>query len=240
MNFLDLILDFLFPTRCYTCRRSATFTLCEECRSRISPLPSHSCFRCSHPLGSGESGSICRRCRKTKLSYKRAIAAGLYEGVLRKAILLLKYRGKKRLAEPLAQIMALKWESESLPRPDFIVPVPLHPAKLRKRGYNQSELLARRLGEKFEVTVNSASLIRSRDTAPQNRLRKVEREKNVRGAFDVLPDSLPKDALVLLVDDVMTTGATMREASLALLKSGIREVYALTAARDILGRGDVP
>ncbi len=240
MNLLELVLDFLFPTRCFLCRRSAPSTFCDECRSRVSPIPSHACFRCSHPLGRGESGPVCRRCRKTKPSYKRALSAGLYEGVLRKAILLLKYRGKKRLTEPLAQMMALTWEAESLPRPDFIVPVPLHPAKLRKRGYNQSELLARRLGEKFKVAVNSTSLIRRRDTVPQNRLRKEEREKNVQGAFDVLPDSLPTDTLVLLIDDVMTTGATMRETSLALLKSGIREVYALTAARDILGRGDVP
>ncbi|MFH0801458.1 MAG: ComF family protein [bacterium] len=239
MNLLDLILDFLFPTRCFLCRRSAATTFCEECRSRVSPIPSHSCFRCSHPLGRGESGPICRRCRKTKQSYERALSAGLYAGVLRKAILLLKYRGKKRLTEPLSQMMALTWEAKSLPRPDFIVPVPLHPAKLRKRGYNQSELLAKCLGEKFEVAVNSTSLIRCRDTAPQNRLKKEEREKNVRGAFDVLPDSLPRDTRALLVDDVMTTGATMREASLALLKSGIREVYALTAARDILERGDI-
>lgn len=238
MNLLEMILEFLFPTRCFICRRSAPSVFCEDCRAKISPIVLPSCRRCSHPLAAGAGSNLCSRCRREKPSYTRAVSAGLYRGVLRKAILLLKYRNKKRLAEPLAQLMAHKWEAEALPRPDCIIPVPLHRSRLRKRGYNQSELLARRLGERFQVAVNSALLVRSRETSPQNRLGRLDREENVRGAFSVRCGSLKNNARVLLVDDLMTTGATLRESSLALLENGIGEVYALTAARDILERGD--
>ena len=116
---------------------------------------------------------------------------------------------------------------------DLIVPVPLHPKRLRWRGFNQSLLLARQVSRLYEVPVDAFVLCRDRETAPQTQLTEDERRKNVRGAFAVRPVKSLKGKSLLLVDDVYTSGATVNECSRVLIRGGAKEVYVLTLARTV-------
>ncbi len=116
---------------------------------------------------------------------------------------------------------------------DLIIPVPLHPKRLRWRGFNQSLLLARQVSRLYEVPVDPFVLCRERETPPQTQLAEDERRKNVRGAFATYPGKLLKGRRVLLVDDVYTSGATANECSRVLVRGGAREVYVLTLARTV-------
>ena len=116
---------------------------------------------------------------------------------------------------------------------DLIVPVPLHPKRLRWRGFNQSLLLARQVHRLYELPLDPFVLYRDRETAPQTELTEDERRKNVRGAFAIHPGKSLKEKCVLLVDDVYTSGATVNECSRALVRGGAKAVYVLTLARTV-------
>ena len=118
-------------------------------------------------------------------------------------------------------------------RVDLIVPVPLHPRRLRWRGFNQSLLLAKQVSRRYEVPMDPFVLYRKRETAPQTQLAEGERRKNVRGAFATRPERSLKRKSLLLVDDVYTSGATVNECSRVLLHGGAKEVYVLTLARTV-------
>jgi len=114
-----------------------------------------------------------------------------------------------------------------------MIPVPLHPKRLRWRGFNQSVILAREVGRQWDVPVDPFVLLRSRETSLQTELAEEERRKNVRGAFSVDPEKPIRGKSFLLVDDVYTSGATVDECSRALLRAGAKEVYVLTLARTV-------
>lgn len=118
-------------------------------------------------------------------------------------------------------------------RVDLIVPVPLHPRRLRWRGFNQSLLLAKQVSRRYEVPMDPFVLYRKRETAPQTQLAEDERRRNVRGAFATGPEKPLKGKSLLLVDDVYTSGATVNECSRVLLHAGAKEVYVLTLARTV-------
>jgi ComF family protein len=145
-----------------------------------------------------------------------------------------KYGRKVSLGKPLGRLMAQGCQ-EFLEecRVDLMVPVPLHPKRLRWRGFNQSLLLARQVSRKYEVPIDPFILYRSRETPPQTQLTEDERRKNVRGAFATHPEKSVKGKSVLLVDDVYTSGATVNECSRVLRRGGAREVYVVTLARTI-------
>jgi len=150
------------------------------------------------------------------------------EGVLREAVHRLKYSGRTTLAEPLGDLMAVYWMQHPMPT-DVIVPVPLHAARLRERGYNQATLLAREMARRVGLMVNEQMLVRQRATAPQVELNAMQRKENVHDAFCCSGDSLDGKQ-VLLIDDVCTTGATLEACAVALYAGGARSVRALTLA----------
>ncbi|MFQ6099724.1 MAG: ComF family protein [Anaerolineae bacterium] len=141
----------------------------------------------------------------------------------------LKYRGRTVLAEPLGGLMAAYWTQHPMSA-DLVVPVPLHPARLRERGYNQAALLAREMARRTGLVVEEQALIRQRATAPQVELNARQRKENVRDAFRCSGNSLAGKR-VLLIDDVCTTGATLEACAVALYAGGARDVQALTLAR---------
>lgn len=152
----------------------------------------------------------------------------MFEGAVREAIHHLKYRGARHLAEPLAQLL-----TESVTGFDtttVIVPVPLHPNRLARRGYNQSALLARAIGAELGLAVTDDRLRRIRDTPAQVSLSGVQRRANVRGAFGAAPGAFTGDS-ILLVDDVATTGSTLHAAALALKEAGAARIDAVVVAR---------
>lgn len=155
---------------------------------------------------------------------------GYLRGPLKRAIYQFKYRQKRKLALPLADLMH-HYLLENPSPADLIVPVPLHMDRLRERGYNQAALLARKLSERSGLALEEGSLVRIKETAPQVALKADERRKNVRGAFRGQGEKL-EDRQVLIIDDVCTTGATLEACAEALREKGARTIWALVLARE--------
>jgi ComF family protein len=172
---------------------------------------------------------LCVRCRISPLQIDTIRSVTLFEGVLRRAMHSLKYQNCTALAEPLGGLMAAYWE-QSARSVDVLVPVPLHASRLRRRGYNQSALLAREMARRVSLPVDEQTLLRERATVSQVGLDAGQRRENVRGAFRFNGDGLAGKR-VLLVDDVCTTGATLESCAIALREGGARSVHALTLAR---------
>lgn len=216
------LLEVLFPPRCAGCGRGP-WPFCGRCRAGLSPLSPPWCRRCGLPLGT--EVERCPRCPPPPIV--RARAAFAYEGPARAAVHRLKFSGHRRVGEALAPAMAAVAE----PTPDVIAWVPLSRRRRAARGYDQAEVLARSVGRALGVPVVGL-LVRVEETAPQARRPVVERRGAMRGAFRAVRDP---PASVLLVDDVLTTGATAAACAHALVEAGAREVGVLTAARALPG-----
>jgi ComF family protein len=211
----DTLLGILFPDRCAGCGRTGSL-LCETCRTRIRPYP-------------GTGRALALPADGSKLLLDQVAIAFVFDGALRAAIHRLKYDRVRRMVEPLGELLAQHMRAHPLPA-DALVPVPLHPRRLAERGFNQSELLAQHLSLQRGVPLLASGLARSRDTAHQVGLHINERRKNVHEAFVWQQPARPP-ARVLLIDDVLTTGATLVACAHALRLAGAREVRALVLAR---------
>jgi ComF family protein len=231
--------DLLFPPRCVACHRFGAW-LCADCVKEIEVIHPPICPRCGLPLDSEARDNTtppkmpfgCNRCRSAPFPADRLRAYAFHSGPLREAIHQLKYQDLRALAAPLGQLMAEGWANLSRDEDGFdvIVPVPLHRARLRQRGYNQAALLARALGAHLQRPVAEDTLVRVKATAPQVDLDAQARRANVRDAF-LCSDTSLAGKRVLLVDDVCTTGATLEAASVALRDGGASSVWAYTLAR---------
>jgi ComF family protein len=183
------------------------------------------CSRCG---AEGESTRSCP-CRSRLRSLRRLRAAAAYEGPLERAIHRFKYEGWRSLACALSSLIADRLAVE-VPAAAFVVAVPLHPARLKARGYNQSELIARELARSLRLPPPLAGLCRMRDTPPQVGLDRLRRHSNVSGAFVWRGPPLRGEAL-LLIDDVATTGATLEACAAVLKGAGSGSLTGLTLAR---------
>lgn len=238
---LDAALDLLFPPRCAACGASGAL-LCARCRAAINAPEPPLCPHCGRTMPGTmrgpptPSGSpVCSACASDGLlpSLDGLRAACVYEGPVRQAILALKFRRSRRVAGPLADLLAAAYVREGL-QADLVVPVPLHRSRRRDRGYDQAELLARALASRLGVQLRIGLLVRARATRPQTSLTRDERRANVAGAFAL---ASPRAARVLaarrvvLVDDVTTTGSTMDAAAAALRAANPATVWGLAVAR---------
>jgi len=231
---LDGILSVVLAPSCAVCDcpldHPTAGPVCAGCWRSILPLTPPLCDRCGDPLPSWRIMSLplarCPRCRRAPRLVDRARAIGAYEGALRAIVHALKYEGRRSLAAPLAARMRERG-GDMLEGACCAIPVPLHPARRRERGFNQAADLCRHL----RVPI-VAALRRVRATATQTGLPAAQRHRNVRNAFEITRagQSLA-DRVVVLVDDVSTTGATLEACARVLKAHGIREVRALTAAR---------
>ena len=234
---IKALINLIFPQLCIVCGKRLADEdkpyICSKCWSRNKLIQPPYCPRCGQPLLREVSGDpVCNECRRIKYHFRWARAAGIYEGVLKEAIHLLKYRGVRTLVDPLGDLMIEHLRSNgNLPEFDLILPVPLHRAKLRQREFNQAAGLARRISKYFEIPVSTDNLQQIRSTKSQTKLTKAQRIANVKGTFRVKrADELNKKS-VLLIDDVFTTGATVDECSKVLLAAGAKEVFVMTLAR---------
>lgn len=235
----EAFLDALFPPHCAGCAGWCRDPFCERCTPLLRPIFAPLCNICGAPFDPlAHSTAICASCRAAAPSFRAARSVWHFEGPLRAAIHRFKYSQKSALAARLAPHLAQKLEEDAVLRgfaPQFLVPVPLHRTRLKKRGFNQSFLLATELGRLIDVETREI-LCRTRDTAPQVELGREDRAKNVRGAFALDASSRRLDgnwkgARILLIDDVFTTGATLGEAAKTLKKAGAGEICALTLGR---------
>jgi len=158
---------------------------------------------------------------------------GLYDGPIREAIHALKYEGKSFLAKPLVGLLNRAYPFMDYGSYDLLVPVPLHPKRLRERGFNQALVLARAIGRREGVPCTGFVLRKTRPSAPQIHLSPEERQKNVKGSFAVADPAKVRGKRVLLIDDVMTTGSTVNECARELSKAGAARVDVFTMARTV-------
>lgn len=224
---LNRFLNLLFPSFCPLCKKPSmshkTAPICHECWEGIPQYQGPQCLTCGTPLPSEHSTS-CGECTRSKPTFHTARSYGLHSGILKETVNLLKFHGMKRLSKPLSE----KLIRIEMPNVDIVVPVPLHRKRLRMREYNQSALIAKHVARHLEVPIAVNTLIRIRETRPQVGLNAQERRKNIRNAFSITDDHLISGKQVLLLDDVYTTGATVRECSRILRKAGARDIFVIT------------
>lgn len=224
-------LDVIFPPVCAHCGRLG-WLLCPACAAEMIRVPDAICPRCGRgddPAVSAGTDVLCRQCRAHPPLLGQMRAPLRYAEPTSTLIHQFKYEGYFALGRPLARFLIDGWPTWAIP-PDLILPIPLHPRRQQRRGYNQAELLARPLAEAINVPMNPVALRRTRHTAPQVGLGPDERHDNVRGAFAAEADAVC-DRHILLIDDVLTTGATMSAAAETLLAAGAAGVAAYCLAR---------
>lgn len=231
--FLQGFVDLLWPPRttCLLCEGQlnadpiagagpAGLPVCVPCWSSMPFTQTETrCANCSRPLVGGRG--CCAECLSSPL-FGQVWALGLHRGALREAVHHLKFSGRRELGGPLGRRLAEQVRGEF----DLIIPLPLHPSRLRERGYNQATLIARGLSESLGLPVLEGELVRLRRTGHQAKLDREERLRNLRGAFGLRCPTDPPWAghSILLVDDVLTTGATASAAAEALWETGARRV----------------
>lgn len=236
-NFLNAFADILYPKICLACKTklkdksSIDNLVCGECWGKIKKNPPPFCHSCGRHLNN-PTKNICPSCMRKQMHFDRAFSPCAYEGVLKELILLFKYKNKDYLGTPLSRIMVEFIRDYNLPMDfiDLIIPVPLHKARLREREFNQAEVLSNHIAPIFNKRVLPDGLIRTRDTKTQTELEIKERLRNVRGGFTVRKSKDIESKNILLVDDVLTTGATSSEAAHTLKKAGAHIVFVLTLA----------
>lgn len=237
-NLLDGLLAVLLAPACAACDHPldepTLGPVCRTCWNAIVPITPPLCDTCGDPLSSWRVISVeqnrCARCRRRGSPLARGRAIGEYSGSLRRIVHALKYDGRQSIGRQLAARLAVH-SADVLDGADCCVPVPLHRSRQRSRGFNQAAEIARHL----PIPMNHL-LTRVRATPSQTDLPAARRHANVRNAFAVRRRAGVTGRVVVLVDDVSTTGATLHACARRLLEAGAREVRALTAAR-VVSRG---
>ena len=221
----------MWPGNCLLCaaRTPAGKDICPECEESLPRLQS-ACPRCAAPGAVMEtSDSVCGECQKDAPAYRFTHAAFRYAPPVDKLIQGLKYHARLELSRLLGGYLARHLMGLAGQRPDVIVPVPLHPSRLRSRGFNQSLELARFVSAALELPIDAFNARRIRATTPQTELPRAQRRRNVLGAFDA--GATFAGRAVAIVDDVMTSGNTVQSLAQSLLKAGAREVRVWAVAR---------
>lgn len=229
----SFFLDLLFPAMCIGCRAEGSF-LCKPCADQLRLIPPQ-CFVCKRLVpaqGETLAGRTCKACRKKTRIFAFFSPLLFQEPLTRELIHTMKYLRVRSLAEPLAEILdsAFAYYSVNIPEHAVLIPAPLHHSRLRSRGFNQSELIAKHFGVLRGLPVLANVLEKTKNTAPQVELGLEERQGNVRGVFAVRQLDAVRGKIVFLLDDVKTTGATLEAAASALKRAGARAVWAVTVA----------
>ncbi len=209
--------------------------ICPHCYTKVPFVKQPVCLRCGVHI-SDKGREYCQRCEKLPKSFERNLALMDYSDEIAARMMWdIKYNNKREYADFLALEMGrhfarhiIDWKCEA------IIPVPVHPSRKRKRGYNQTAVMAKRLGALLDIPVDESALIRTKKTIAQKKLSKEERYQNLKAAF-AAGESAGGYRSVLLLDDIYTTGATMRICSNELLEAGVGKVYGVTCC---IGHGE--
>jgi competence protein ComFC len=230
--------DLIYPKICLSCKKKLDKSakdsfICQGCWSNIKRNVPPFCQFCGRRLkASNISKSICPDCTRRNLHFDSAFSPCVYTGVIKDLIREFKYKNKDYLGLSLSRLMIefIKEYNTPIEYMDFIVPIPLHKTKLREREFNQAQILSQHIAKEFEIDVLTQILLRTKKTKTQAELETHERFLNVKDSFRVIDDKQIRNKNILLVDDVLTTGATSSEAAKALKNSGANIVFVLTLA----------
>lgn len=230
------ILKFIYPETytCLCCGRDVfdnPYLICEKCLKVLPFITEKVCAHCGVQLIN--EGNYCKICKGKNFVIDRAVSPFIYQDVIRKLIKDLKYNNAKYVSISLGKFMADHFVKTKM-FAQMIIPVPLCNKRLKERGYNQAKLLADRISENINIPVVDNILIRNKETPTQTKLNFTNRRQNMVDAFEVINKSEVKDKVVLLVDDIYTTGATANECAKTLKNAGAKIVYVITAAHTIL------
>lgn len=238
-TYVESFLELLYPEKntCFFCdaydESIGEKYICPNCEARIKKIVPPSCSKCSKPIDFNASTNICPDCSSYERHFEMSKSPFAYEGIIKKGIYNFKYYNKPYFYKFFGNCLLSYMKSINYMNFDYVLSVPLHASKMRIRGYNQSELLAKYLSGKLSIPYVDA-LKRTKKTLKQSEQTKEERRKNLRNAFAVKKRANTeyiKNSSVLLVDDVYTTGSTADECSIALLEYGVGKVYVITIAR---------
>ena len=232
------VAHFFFPRVCFACGKDLPSqeeaALCSVCRAQLQAPGPLICQRCGVVLPSG--GAHCFACRSSKAQrYKCKIirSSFVFNTASRALVHALKYKGADYVAAYMGHLMAQRYpQVPEVAGGEVVIPVPLYPSRARKRGYNQSELLARAFAQEVSLPCNTTCLIRTHDTQSQTKLNRKGRLENMTGAFACVRPEEVRHKIILLIDDVATTGATLEGCAMALRQAGAKRVIAYTFARE--------
>lgn len=230
-DILHELLNVIYPKRCVICDKvlkQKEEKICKECKGKVTVITEPVCKHCGKPIWSYEE-EYCHDCSKSSFFTKRGFAIWVYDKHMKNSIAQFKYANRREYVDYYVEEM-LYYLGNRLSglQVDALIPVPIHKDKLRYRGFNQAELLAKGVGKKMEVPIYKDILIRGKNTKPQKSLSNKERRQNLKHAFSVSKEGKGKCGelqRVLLVDDIYTTGATIEECAKVLVESGVKEVY---------------
>lgn len=228
--FGTMVLDTLYPRTCPVCRDVVTpkgELICPDCREKLPYVTEPTCMRCGKPIAS-EQEEFCKDCGRRTFHYERGFSVFVYDDVMQRAVADFKYGNRKELAEFFAAEMANAFDERMKALGvEVLVPVPVHAARKRYRGYNQTEVLCRELSNRIGLPVREL-LVRDKNTAPQKELDAADRLRNLESAIGLRPEVLQDRKMprtVLLIDDIYTTGSTAEACCRILLHGGVRKVY---------------
>ena len=227
----------VFPSACRRCgkllEQPGERIVCPPCLNLLVPCPAPYCTRCGRFFDGDGEPHACAACVEARAPFSVHRSAARYEGAVKDVLLLFKYRSLRPLGRPLAGFVhaALRGANALWADADFLVPVPLHRRRRRERGFNQAEVLAEELSRLSGLPVQARLMRKILPVRPQTSLRSDERRTNVRGAYRVVRPDDVGGKTIILVDDVFTTGSTMRECALMLRRAGAKDVRGLTVAR---------
>lgn len=230
------LIDLLFPKRCPVCDRPVRLKdglICGECAETLAYVREPYCMRCGKPLSMScgkPSGAdiglpeFCYDCAHKPHYFDRGICLYRYASI-RRTVYRFKYAGRQEYAAFLGQEMARGLGKRLLAwKPDALVPVPLHPSRMKSRGYNQAALLARELGKTLDIPVLESWLIREKNTKPLKLLDGRERQNNLKKAFKIVQNEV-KLKTIIIIDDIYTTGSTVDEISALCRQHGVEKIY---------------
>lgn len=220
---------FVYPPTCALCEAAGhdDLDLCAACAEEL-PRLGFTCARCALPVAS-PAVTLCGTCQKKPPAFDAAIALYRYEPPVDLLLQQLKFHGRLAHARLLGHLLAAHLSARSSAQPEVVVPVPLHPRRIRDRGFNQALELSRHVGRRLRIPVNATCVRRVRHTDPQMELPAKSRRKNIRGAFEI--EAGFKARHVAILDDVITTGATVDELARTLRRAGAERIEVWSVAR---------
>ncbi len=233
-DLFDSIVDIIFPPQCLICGEIASSGLCLICRASFQALVPPLCEICSVPVETAEPSILCNKCRDSRPAYDKAWSLFVYDGAVKKAIQDFKYHGVSGFHRVFGELLSGRLKRELVDTQiDLIVPVPLHPSRERSRGYNQALLMARSCASLLSLPLLGSSLVRNRHTDSLADQGRKERYASLEGVFSLQNKISLKGKKILLIDDIMTTGATFHQCARVLKEGAASHIYGITVARTV-------